>query len=79
MYGRSGKLAPGYIDGRQAELGSAAKYQIIMWVAGIEKKCKICGSKTNIDVHHKDGNHNNNELENLMYLCSRCHQTIAHR
>ena len=26
-----------------------------------------------LEVHHKDGDHLNNELDNLMLLCSNCH------
>lgn len=36
-------------------------------------KCEICGSKENLDVHHKDNNWNNNNLDNLECLCRSCH------
>lgn len=44
-----------------------------------ENKCMSCGiSQWNsrplqIQLHHKDGNKNNNKLENLMMLCPNCH------
>ena len=38
-----------------------------------KNKCEICGSDKNLDIHHKDGNWNNNNLENLMCLCRSCH------
>ena len=38
-----------------------------------ERKCEICGSTSNIDVHHKDGNRTNNNPENLVLLCRSCH------
>ncbi len=27
------------------------------------------------DVHHKDGNHKNNNIDNLVLLCPNCHRT----
>lgn len=39
-----------------------------------EKKCAICGKTTGaIDIHHIDHNYNNNNLQNLEYLCRSCH------
>lgn len=31
------------------------------------------GNPINLEVHHIDGNHNNNELENIQLLCPNCH------
>ena len=46
----------------------------------IEYKCAICGNNGQwlnnvlaLQVHHKDGNNTNNEIENLCYLCPNCH------
>lgn len=36
----------------------------------------ICGSTKNIDVHHKDGNYQNNSSENLMIVCRSCHMML---
>ena len=38
-----------------------------------EYKCEECGSIKNIDVHHIDGDRNNNVPENLELLCRSCH------
>ena len=44
-----------------------------------ENKCEICGlsewmgKPIPLELHHKDFNHYNNELENLQILCSNCH------
>ena len=44
-----------------------------------EEKCEICGLsfwlniKLPLELHHKDGNHYNNNLENLQILCPNCH------
>lgn len=44
-----------------------------------EKKCEICGLsiwqgvEVPLELHHKDGNHFNNTLDNLQILCPNCH------
>ena len=38
-----------------------------------EYKCERCGSTKNVDVHHKDGDRNNNTPENIALLCRSCH------
>lgn len=44
-----------------------------------EDKCEICGNfewqgiKLPLELHHKDGNHYNNNLNNLQILCPNCH------
>lgn len=44
-----------------------------------EKKCECCGREIwqskpiPLEVHHKDGNKYNNELDNLEILCPNCH------
>lgn len=44
-----------------------------------EKKCELCGisewqgKELPLELHHKDGNHYNNNFENLMILCPNCH------
>lgn len=50
----------------------------IMKLQPIEKKCSICGKDGKLDVHHKDGDYKNNNLDNLTYLCRSCH-TKQHR
>lgn len=32
-----------------------------------------CGKPITLQIHHIDGNHNNNTIENLMILCPNCH------
>lgn len=47
--------------------------------SGIQEKCDICGiSEWNgelikLQIHHKDGDRYNNEIENLQLLCPNCH------
>lgn len=44
-----------------------------------EEKCEICGitkwfgQPVKFHLHHKDGDHYNNELSNLQILCPNCH------
>lgn len=44
-----------------------------------ERKCECCGNDKwmgddiPLEIHHKDGNHYNNCLENIMILCPNCH------
>lgn len=44
-----------------------------------EEKCELCGLaewqgvKIPLELHHKDGDHFNNEIENLQILCPNCH------
>ena len=40
--------------------------------------CEICGSNKNVDVHNKDGNPQNNNLDNLQRLCRSCHIKAHH-
>lgn len=48
----------------------------------IEEKCGICGitewlgKKLVLHIHHKDFNKLNNTLDNLIYCCPNCHNTI---
>lgn len=44
------------------------------------KKCNECGYDEHeiaLDVHHIDRNRDNNEIENLVVLCSRCHRLVT--
>ena len=45
-----------------------------------KKVCELCGfiaiDKCQLDVHHVDGNHHNNDPNNLKTLCANCHRLI---
>lgn len=49
-----------------------------------EKKCELCGNTEwlgepiPLELHHKDYNHYNNELNNLMIVCPNCHIILHH-
>lgn len=38
-----------------------------------EFKCEICGYTENLELHHINGDHYDNRLENLQILCPNCH------
>ena len=44
-----------------------------------ENKCEICGvsiwqgKQLPLELHHKDGDHFNNDFDNLQILCPNCH------
>ena len=39
-----------------------------------KKECVVCGEDKIVEVHHYDGNHDNNSKENLIPLCSTHHK-----
>lgn len=41
-----------------------------------EKKCSRCGYEDDermLDIHHRDNNHDNNNIDNLQVVCVWCH------
>ena len=38
--------------------------------------CAGCGSKTSLQIHHRDCDKRNNELSNLLCLCWECHRRL---
>jgi len=41
-----------------------------------DERCNLCESTRNVRVHHIDGDRHNNELGNLLPVCSPCHADI---
>lgn len=58
-----------------------------LWKAELkEQKCEVCGitewmgKPISLELHHINGNHYDNRLENLQIVCPNCHsQTEGHR
>jgi hypothetical protein len=78
MYGKRGALCPSYIDGRTHFKGDRYRQKLLANTKKEDLKCALCESTQNLQVHHKDGNHNNNDFLNLVWLCKSCHRNIAH-
>jgi 5-methylcytosine-specific restriction endonuclease McrA len=62
------------------KLVSSLTYYYVIVRAFYQGKCQRCGRiapleniKRSFGIHHKDGNKNNNSLENLELLCRKCH------
>ena len=43
-------------------------------------ECEMCGYqplfKRTLDIHHRDGDHHNNDPTNRMTLCANCHREL---
>ena len=54
--------------------------QVMETIIKAPYRCAICGEEhKKLDVHHIDGNFNNNTPENLIYLCRSCHLKQHHK
>lgn len=40
--------------------------------------CELCNSKMRLEVHNKDGDVSNNNLNNLVKVCCKCHNLLHH-
>ena len=76
MFMRRGAAAPAYKDGRNSFKGE--KYRKMLLASGRTQECEVCKTTSNLCVHHIDGDHNNNVLDNLMCVCYKCHNSIKH-
>lgn len=49
--------------------------------SGREWKCEICGLRdvSKLQIHHKDQNSTNNDIENLVCLCKSCHTKLHNK
>lgn len=59
-----------YKDGSQSRL-----YRLVI----VKDKCRHCGTKDNLSVHHKNDDHYDNRLENLEVVCNSCHMSETKR
>ena len=76
MYMRRGENAPSYIDGRNSFKGE--RYRKILLASGRKQECEVCKTTDKLSVHHIDKNHKNNALDNLTWVCYKCHNVVKH-
>lgn len=52
----------------------------IMVLERSKNKCEICGTQDfKMEFHHKDGDHLNEVIENVVFLCNSCHKKEDYR
>lgn len=70
---RTGKNHPNWIDGTYKTQNYSKKA-----FRTYEHKCAICNfDKVHaLEVHHIDGNRNNDDINNLIIICANCHSLI---
>ena len=76
MYMKRGVEAPAYKDGRKSFKGEI--YRKLLLASGRKQECEICKATENLHVHHIDGDHRHNVLENLTWVCVKCHNLEKH-
>lgn len=60
--------------------GRYFSYRRVLSNSDVPKRCSKCGNTDFrvLAVHHADGNHKNNNLSNLKWLCHNCHYLVHH-
>ena len=53
-----------------------APYHEIADEAGLSRVCVECGSVESLGIHHIDGDHYNNAIDNLQWMCVSCHAKL---
>ncbi len=59
-------------------IDGSSTYRKKMLESGRPAMCKLCKKKDRrvLQVHHKDGNDQNYEIDNLIWLCVNCHHLV---
>ena len=76
MYMKRGVESPSYKDGRNSFTGDI--YRRMLLASRRTQECEVCKATENLHVHHIDGDHKNNVLENLTWVCVKCHNLVKH-
>jgi len=78
---RKGKYGETRYYARTCNTCHRAKHKrarVLPYRKSVSLTCEACGFqavvKDQIDVHHRDGNHKNNDPANLASLCANCHR-----
>lgn len=66
-----GKARSGKENGRYLHGKAARQYRQMI----VKDKCASCGKTEGLLIHHVNGDHYDNRLDNLKILCSPCHTT----
>lgn len=51
------------------------KKQRLLKISQTKGRCELCGRKGK-QIHHKDGSKTNHSIDNLMFLCQKCHGAL---
>jgi len=59
-------------------IDGSSRYRKKLIESGKPIACMLCGEKDQrvLQVHHKDGNDRNYEVDNLIWLCLNCHHLV---
>lgn len=74
-----GNLHKNLLRQKNGEWDNSSNYRLKAFNT-YEHKCACCGwdeDKRILEVHHIDGNRNNNKIDNLIILCPTCHRKIT--
>lgn len=61
---------------KREPISEETRARLLLWCA---RHCCFCGKacRTNIEIHHVDGDRSNNETDNLIPLCFDCHGELT--
>ena len=68
-----------HCNGNKVKKGTIFKPDTTKYVKHRKSECEICCGSKNLQVHHKDENRDNNNPDNLITLCQKCHGQIHNK